>query len=151
MLGYFNDNQGGAIQWAGNGSLTPIQEFAESVGNRTEPVFPYIAVFTDDDAVIYGNDILEGSYQVQFELVIENPDPNTVTENAKIYAKAICSMILNCPADTLATDTGAVEGSIVCQQIETSFEPVGTNDAQNDFFQEVKIRAAFTLHSQSMT
>lgn len=145
LLGHFAVAQVGALAWAGDGSLIPIQEFAASVGNRSEPVFPYIATETDEDAVVYGGDSIDGLYRVQFEMVIENPDPNTATANAKIYTKAVCSMILNCPAATLGADTGANGNDIRCQEIITGFEPIGTNDQQNDFFQEVKIRAEFTL------
>lgn len=145
LLGYFASTQADALTWAGNGNLIPIQEFAASVGNRSEPVFPYIATETDEDAVIYGGDSIDSLYRVQFELVIENPDPNAATANAKIYAKAICSMILNCPPATLGANTGADGHDIRCREIITGFEPIGTNDAEDDFFQEVKIRAEFTL------
>lgn len=130
-----------ALAWAGDGNLPLITKFSRSVANRSQPVYPSIAFVEDNDFVDHGNDVLPGVYSVTFELNVQNADPDTAALRAGIYTKALTSMILNC--DTLLDDTGAIAGSVAT--LETGYEPIKTNDRQNDFLQQVQIRVGVTM------
>jgi len=145
LLTYFGTHQADALTWAGGTGLVALRAYS-TVASRVDnkPIYPMISFLDDNDSVIYGNDLSEAAYQVTFEVVIENTNPATAVENAKIYAKALVSMIINCPAADLATGTGATQGSITCQEIETGFDEIKHID-KKDFFQVFQIRAAFTL------
>ena len=152
LLTYFAANQVEALAWANANAvpvLKPIAKISESVANRANPVFPAIAFSDDNDAVAYGDDILKAGYSVTFELMVQNKNADAATTQARIYLAAFVSMIVNCPRDSLELNTGAVSGSAVLQTIETGFDPIQTNEMQNDFMQQFQIRAIYTLAAGS--
>lgn len=134
-----------ALTWAGDSSLKLIKTFSNSVANRAVPVFPSIAFSDDNDAQEFGEDVIQAAYSFTFEVSIQNANPDTAVTNARVYDKALRSMIVNCPASTLGTDTGCVTGSATVAAIETGFEPIKTNEKQNDFLQQFQIRVTVTM------
>ncbi len=149
LLTYFAANQVDALTWAGGVNLKPIAKFADSTADRTAPVYPAISFLSDNDAVAYGDDLLSAGYNVVFELMIQNPNPNTAITDARIYAKAFVSMIVNCPATSLEVNTGATPRSVVLQSVDTGFDPIKTNDNQTDFMQQFQVRATYTLFAEN--
>lgn len=153
LLTYFETNQADALTWAGGGSLKPIRRFGNSVANRAVPVYPSIAFYDDNDAVDYTTDLALAGYSCTFELMIakakaDDADAaNTVVTDARKYARAYLSMILNCPNATLAANTGTHANAATVETIECGFDPIRTNDKQNEFLQAVQIRATFRLQA----
>lgn len=113
------------------------------MANRTIPIFPSIAFSDDNDEQAFNGDIIEGLYSCTLEVSIQNASADTASTNARIYQKAICSMIANCPTSTLITNTGATNAVLL--GLECGFEPIKTNDMQNDFLQVFQIRASYSL------
>lgn len=149
LLAYIATNQADALLWANGTALRPIQQFSNSVANRAVPVYPAISFANDSDAEDYTQDFLPGVYSVVFEVMIQNSDPNTAVSEARSYAKAIKSMIRNCPNSTLTANTGANANSAVLESIETEFAEIKTNEMQNDFMQSFQLRAIFTLTAEA--
>lgn len=147
LLTYVTDStrQTDALTWAGDSSLKLIKTFSNSVANRAIPVFPSIAFSDDNDIEEFGEDTVTAAYAFTFEVSIQNADPDTAVTNARVYDKALRSMIVNCPSATLGTNTGCVSGTAAVQTIETGFEPIKTNEKQNDFLQQFQIRVTVTM------
>lgn len=147
LLTYVTDatRQADALTWAGDGSLKLIKKFSNSVANRTVPVFPSIAFSDDNDAQQLSEDVINAAYSFTFEVSIQNADPDTAVTNARVYDKALRSMIVNCPAATMAASTGGTVAAATILTIETGFEPIKTNEKQNDFLQQFQIRVTVLL------
>lgn len=143
LLAYFQTNQTDALLWAHGSALKDFQQFSDSVANRAFPVFPSIAFKRDSMKTTGDGDLLETEYSVVFEVVIENPGANTVVAQARSYAKAIASMMVNCPDATLYANTEASTGVIT--ELADNFDEVKANETQNDFFQEFEVGATFSL------
>lgn len=145
LLTYITDatRQADALTWAGGSSLKAFKTFSQSVANRTIPIFPSIAFSDDNDEQAFNGDVIDGLYSCTFEVSIQNASADTASTNARIYQKAICSMIANCPTSTLITNTGAIHAVLL--GLECGFEPIKTNDMQNDFLQVFQIRASYSL------
>jgi len=145
LLAYISANQADAILWANGTPIRAIAQFSDSVANRTNPVYPSIAIESTEDAQVFGEDIHDGAFIVTFEVLVESASPTTAVSEAKVYDTAIKSMIANIPAATIATGTGAIIGTIVLQSTESGFDDIKSNDMENDFCQPLKIKASFTL------
>ena len=91
--------------------------------------------------------MIQAAYSFTFEVSVQNADPDTAVTNARVYDKALRSMIVNCPSSTLGTNTGAVSDTATVQTIETGFEPIKTNEKQNDFLQQFQIRVTVTMEA----
>ena len=137
------DRQQEALEWAGDGNLKLIREYSKSIAARLSPIYPSVAFAQDDDAQNAGAEQLTGAYSVTFEFSVQNANPDTAVEQAEIYDLAFRSMFRNCPKETVLTGTDAT--AITMQLIETSFEPIKTNDKQNDFLQQFQVRLTYTL------
>ncbi len=140
--------QADAYTWAGGTGQKLIKKFSASVANRTTPVYPALAYSDDNDAQDFTTDIIRAAYSVTFEVSVQNSNPDTAVTQAQVYRDAIVSMIVNVPPATLITNTGALTGAVL-DSIETGFDPIKTNDAQNDFLQQFQIRVTYTLHAAS--
>jgi hypothetical protein len=140
--------QAGAITWAGGTSYKTLQKYSSSVLDRATPVFPAIAFDDDEDDQDFTQDVIDSAYETTFEVSIQNASPDTAVTQAKIYRKAICSLILNCPDATLIANTGALSGAVLIK-MRTKFSPIKTNEAQNDFLQQFKIGVTYLLSASS--
>ncbi len=148
LLAYFEANQVDVLTWAGDGSLKPIKKFSNSVAYRAIPVYPSIAFSDDSDAVDYAGDLATGIYNLTFEVSIQNQDPDTAVIQARKYAAAIISMIRNCPPATLAANAGVKLEATYIDTIVCGFDPIKTNDMQNDFLQVFQIATVFNLMAE---
>jgi hypothetical protein len=61
-----------------------------------------------------------------------------------VYAKAVTSLIANCPSSTLLTNTGARPGATMLT-LEVGFLPIKTNEMQNDFLQQFQVKVGYAL------
>ena len=145
LLAYIAANQVDAILWAAGSALRPIQNFSNSVAARTTPVYPAIMFASDQDAQDYTEDELGIAYQLTFEVMIQNADPNNAVTEARSYEAAIKSMIRNCPPSTASANTGAITAATVLQTIESQFDEIKSNDTQTDFLQTFQMRMVYTL------
>lgn len=138
------DRQTDALTWAGGENFKLVKTFSQTIANRAIPVYPSIAIVDDNDAQDMAEDIIQGGYQVTFEMQIQNANPDTAAANAEIYRKAFCSMFVNCPQATLITNSGATNATL--QTMETNFDPIKANEAQNDFLQTFQVRLGYSLN-----
>jgi hypothetical protein len=140
-----------ALDWAlGSSSaatLPLIKTFSNSVANRTIPVYPSIAFSDDEDIQDFTGDTIEGAYSCIFEVSIQNTDPDNAVSGARVYAEALCSMMLNCPI--LASGAGGTTAAAAIQSIEVGFMQIKTNEMQNDFLQQFQIRLVISLFGGS--
>lgn len=148
LFAYFATNQADALTWAGDSSLKPIRKFSASVANRAVPAYPSMAFSDDNDAVDYSGTVLQGAYSLTLEFSIQNQDPDTAVTQARKYAAAFVSMIRNCPQATYASGTGAVADQSVIDSIECGFDPIRSNEKQNDFLQVFQIRVTYILQAE---
>lgn len=146
LLAYIEANQEDALVWASGSAMKPIAEFSSTVANRDVPVFPSIAYSDDNDAADYTETLPIGAYSVVLEVMVNNSDPSIAVTQARSYAKAIVSMIRNCPPASLLPNTGLSVATL--QTIETGFDPIKTNEMQNDFLQMFQIRAVYNLQGE---
>lgn len=121
--------------------LKLIKNVSQTVANRSVPYYPSIAFLDDNDAKDYSGDVIQAVYSATFEISVTSDDPDDAVTQARKYEAAVESMILNCP--TLTTDTGAIAASI--NTLESGFDPIKTNDQQNEFLQVFQIRATWLL------
>lgn len=148
LFAYFAANQADAFTWAGDSSLKPVKKFSNSVADRTKPVYPSMAFVDDNDAADYAaSTATQGVYRVTFELSIQNQNADTAVSQARTYAKAFLSMVLNCPKATYAANTGALATASSVDLVECAFDPIRTNDKQNDFLQVFQIRVTYLLQA----
>lgn len=137
--------QADALTWAGGTGYKALQKYASSVLDRSTPVFPAIAFADDEDDQDFTEDVIPSAYEVGFEVSIQNANPDTAVTQAKIYRKAICSLIANCPDATLIANTGALSGAVLLK-MRTKFSPIKTNEAQSDFLQQFEVRVTYLLN-----
>lgn len=138
LLAYFAEHQEEALAWAGGSGLKKFKSFAQSVveaRRAAKPIYPSISFVSDDDRQTLNDDQIDGGYTCTFEVHITGRDPDAVTEEARIYAKAIGSMIVNCP---LAEGTGALKVEPVI--LDFSFDEIRANEKQNEFLQMFEFR-----------
>lgn len=140
--------QAEALTWADNTvSLKPILTYANSTAQRAVPVYPAIRFSDDNDLQDIGNDLIEAAYTFTLEVAVQSKVADTAVTNARVYAKAIVSMIANCPPSTLGANTGST--LVLVQTIETGFDPIKAGNgglAQNDFLQEFQIRIGCSIN-----
>jgi hypothetical protein len=136
-----------ALDWAlGSTSAATyklLNKYTTSVLARSTPVFPSIA-FSDDNDEQAGEDVLVCIYTAIFEVSVQNTSPDTAATQARVYSKAISSLMLNCPIATLISGTGATFGQVPHPPM-TGFLPIKTNEKQNDFLQQFQIRVVVNL------
>ena len=120
-----------------------LQKYTTSVLARSTPVFPSIAFQDDTDGQDLSGDNIVGIYSVLFEVSIQNASADTATTQARVYSKAIKSMIANCPVSTLTSGTGATNAQVL--SLETGFLPIKTNEKQNDFLQQFQVKAGISI------
>lgn len=145
LMAYFEANQVAALALVGGTLLKPLQQFSDSVANRTTTVYPAIAFRDDNDAVDYSQEVLSGGYSVTFELMIENQDPDEAVRQSRIYLKAVKLMIRNIPDATLISNTGAAANKTFLDSIEAGTDPIRANEDQTDFLQMLTVKANFGL------
>lgn len=144
ILTFIAANQTEALAWANGASgLIGFQDINASVANRSNPVFPAIALRDDDDAADYTGDILEPAYSATFEVMIENPLPAVAVTKARVYSLALSSMLRNMTNAQLISGTTAQAAVLI--SIETGFEQIQANEQQNSFLQVFQIRATYRL------
>lgn len=143
LMAYFEANQVAALALVGGSALKPLQQFSDSVANRSTPVFPAIAFRDDNDTVDYSQEVLAGGYSVTFELMVQNADPDTAVAQSRIYMKAIKLMIRNIPDATLIANTNAAANKTFLDSIEGTTDVIRANATQNDFLQMLTITARF--------
>jgi hypothetical protein len=143
LLSYFSTNQADAILWANGSALRPLKSIADALADPNNPVFPALQFLDDNDAADYSGDASQGVYSVTFECMVQSSAPATAIAEARAYDKAIKSMIRECPNATLVANSGANVATL--QTIEAGFDPMKTNDLQNDFLQVFQVRATFLI------
>jgi hypothetical protein len=149
LLAYMNTNQSDALTWANGASgMKAFQSIANSLADRTTPVFPAMQFLDDNDQQLFEDGVIEGAYVVTFETMVQHATAATAISQARIYAKAISSMIRNCPNSTLISNTGASVAQL--QGLENRFDPIKTNDMQNDFLQVFQTRATYLVEGAGL-
>lgn len=145
LLTYFEANQVEAILWAHGSALKPIARFENSVAEQNVPVYPAMQFVSDNDATDYAESYPRSAYSVTYEVLTVNAEPATAVEHARSYAKAVVSMIRNCPQATYAANAGVTASASVLLSVETGFDPIKKHDTQTMFLQQFQVRATYTL------
>ena len=140
-----------AYTWAGDAALKVIKTVSNSVASRTTPFYPSIAFSDDNETQVFDDDVVLADYSFVFEVSIQHGTPDTAVSQARTYAAAIVSMIRNCPLTTFADSTGADTAATIIEGIEVGFEPIKTNEQQNDFLQQFQVRTTCRIQKSAFT
>lgn len=136
-----------ALVWAGGSGLKVIRTLEQRIATPSQPLYPAIAFVDDNDEQDFTKgDNIAAVYSMTFQIGIQNSDKNKALEQARIYSKALNSMIANCPNETVLTGTGAYDAILI--SLETGFLRIKAGKdgtAANDFLQEFQIRVAYAL------
>jgi hypothetical protein len=100
LLGYIEDNQTDALEWASAGGLAPLTTYKNAAG-RLSTIYPQLIVLTQTDSGEVGTDSLAST---EFVLRIETAVMGTADELptvTKQYDLAIRSMLVNVPSEML--------------------------------------------------
>lgn len=145
ILAYVEATQEEALPWANDGEdLKTFQQFADSLANRLKPVMPSIAIADDSQATIFDGDVLQPVYRIVFEVMIGGANPNGLFTQAKRYAYALESLLLNIPSATVTADSENLI-SVKPSTFETDFDAIGVNDSKNYFMQMFQTKATYLL------
>lgn len=160
ILAYVLDatRQAEALTWAGGTGQKLVKKLtASAAGNAT--VYPCIQLIDDNDAQDTSEDIIQAAYICTFEISVTSQTLETAITQAKVYAKAFCSMMINMPSyiagpdistDTgLGGNTGGTRGTARILQVDTAFDPIKANDKRNEFLQQFQIRLTVSLTGPS--
>lgn len=142
-----------ALDWAlGSSSAATyklLQKYTTSVLARSTPVFPSIAFQDDTDAQDLSGDVIQGAYSLTFEVSVQNTSPDNALTQARVYEKAITSMMVNCPVATLIAGAAAITATY--EALEVGFLTIKTNEKQNDFLQQFHVRATISISTGANT
>lgn len=144
------DRQEAALTWADGPGLKLVKTFQNSLAEPDKPVYPAIAYSDDNGATDYKEDLLGGAYSVTFQVSIQNRDADEAVIQARKYAEAFESLIVNCPEATLLAGTGATD--IILDSIEQGFERIKAHvERKNDFLQQFQIRVTYVLRALAVS
>jgi hypothetical protein len=142
--------QDDAIKWANsNTSLRLVNRVAVIKLDPSLSPYPAVEFSDDNDEQEYGDDMIACVYVATFDFGVQSTTAAQAVTDARIYDKAWRSMIVNCPASTLAANTGAVVATAQVVNIQTGFLRIQAGNqgtATNDFLQafEMKVMIALT-------
>ena len=145
LIEYWKDNQVEVFAWAGDADLPPIKAFTDVLIQG--PVFPAVALSNDLDAVDYTGDVLNAGYQPIFSLMVVNKDPSIAMQHARLYSRALISMLLNCPAATLLANTGVISTEVVIDDTATNFLEIMADEEEVTYMQRVDIQATIRVQA----
>jgi hypothetical protein len=145
LMAYFNTNQAEALAWANGGTaLLLFKSIADALADPNKPIFPALQFAEDNDATDHSGDgLLQGAYSVMFEGMVRNETAALAIAQGRKYRLAVASMLRNIPDASLIANTGATQ--VILQSIETGYDPIKTNDTQNDFLQVFQVRATYLV------
>ena len=149
LLAFIKLRIGEALVWAGGSgsSLKELLNVAETVAIRDKPIYPYIA-FSDDNSISpLENDVNPTGYSVVFEIATTSNLPAQALADARIYERAVKSLIADCPPEVLLENTNALIGRDFLTQFEVGYEEIRKHDTQEFYNQTLQIRATFKLLS----
>jgi hypothetical protein len=145
LLAYILANQAAALTWAGGTTLKELRPASVKITDPDAPMLPSISIESESERPEdSGGDVITTIYTATFEIWVESADPDTVTATAKIYKRALASMMQECPNATLMADTDGVG-------IEHRLRPIvempamRTTDNEGHFFQSFQIAAGFKV------
>jgi hypothetical protein len=130
--------------------MKSIARFENSRANVNDPVYPAILFSDDNDVVDYVPSLPVAAYSCVFLVMVQNADAAMAVTNARSYAKAIASMIRNCPVATVSANAGVTANLTVLERIEIGFDQIKTNDAGTDFMQQFDIRVVYQLEGSGV-
>ena len=145
LLAFIETNQADALAWATGGTaLKPLARI-ENTAMTNAVVYPAIAetdyTGLNDPSETYNR----GTSSVTFDIWVTGAAASTVKTQARYYAKAVKSMIRNCPNGTVFANTNAVANTSVLLLIEDTFPGVEIHENGTSYLQRVQIRASYQL------
>jgi hypothetical protein len=106
LLAYIADNQTDALIWANGGTgLDDFAKFYTNAVGRLQTQFPSLMILTQRAEPDLSGEILLSRLEVTLEGTIAGNETDTLVRDAKIYAKAVESMIMNIPPETLTANS----------------------------------------------
>ena len=144
LLAYIEANQVDALLWAHGAALKPLARIENTVGGNA-PVYP--AIFETDYTGVNdtGESYNRGASSVTFDIWITDATAATAKDQARSYAKAVKSMIRNCPNATVFAGTNTVAATSVLLTIEDTFPALEVHDNGNSYLQRIQVRASYQL------
>jgi hypothetical protein len=152
ILSYCTDatRQRDALNWAlGSTSTQRLIATVPTINiTKTLPRYPSVEFSDDNDQQVFGEDILQCLYTVQFNFAVQAATAATALSNARLYDAAWRSMMVNCPSATLSANSGATAGTAQILGIETGFLVIQAGNqgkATADFLQRFEIKVEISM------
>lgn len=145
LLGYIDDNQTVALDWANDGpGLIEFAKFYTNSSGRLQTIFPSLMILTQETGTDLEGDILQGGLKITLEATIAGPDTDELVANTKLYAKALESMLANIPSETFTAGSDPVMHSAL-MEIETRLDVVRSIVGVSGFVQVFQIQCLYKL------
>lgn len=136
-----------ALEWANGGEpLKEFKLFSDIIENRDKPVFPLLAVTGESEGADLESDLNMTVYEITFEAIIYSANVADLPAMVKKYAAALKSILSNIPGDVLSD---GVEQPIVIKEhsVNTEYDDIRPNEAQNGFMQLFQTKAIYRLYA----
>jgi hypothetical protein len=146
LLAYIEANQADALAWASDTPLEPFVALYPNAAGRLGSLYPNLMVVRQDQAMDFSGDVLIAGIELLLEGVVTGPDADQLVIDAKAYAMAVESMLLNIPHRTL-TASGKQSGLEVIMEMETQFDVLRGQKTATSFLQLWQTRVVFRIHS----
>lgn len=148
LLDYWMTNQADAIPWAATqlayaDPIPLLKNFLDSAAFLAEkgPIYPAVAFASDADAADYSDTTVAGGYILRFDTMVTGEDPELIVRQARVYALALLSMMLNCPKATLVDRAGVTADKTKIEDSVIEFGEMLSNNEQTAFMQRFELQA----------
>lgn len=154
LLAFWTLNQEEAIPWAAAelgyvDEIPLLKKLAQNAFAMLGPNFPAVGFASDADAADY-NDAIASGYIVRFLCMVTGPDPDICVRQARVYALALTSMMLNCPKATLTDKARVVANNTQIEDTVIEFEEVLSDEERTEYYQSFQLQATIRVHASSL-
>lgn len=129
ILGFIETNDDDALAWASGltvGETAPFAGIYSNASGRLATLFPQVMVL-DQEVSVKPNDnqgdVLNGILALTFEGAVTGKTADETTQTAKVYAKAVESMLVNLTTSLIAATSPQITDAI-CLGYQTAHDQV---------------------------
>lgn len=148
LLTYIEANNEQVLDWASTAPLTSFQAFYTNASGRLQTLFPSLMILSQEVETDLTGDVLIAGLQLTLEGTVSGSDANTLTQNTKVYAKALESMLANIPSATLTANSSPVMQATLFE-IETRLDILRGQQTPSAFLQIFQTRCVYQLQAST--
>lgn len=148
ILAFIEANQVEAMIWANGGIVLKVfQQLSNSIANRSKPIYPSLAIFSESTATQFDGDILRCVYQLRIESVIYSNVAAEAAGLSKIYGHALESMLGNVTGAVLTGGAASMTASL--ERLDTNYTDLKWTKGTSNFYREIETRATYSIQGQA--